>query len=781
MDSNNDALLRGEASDEAGTRLNRSLGPVCTRRSALGAIGLGFAAATLACWGFKSPRVAYADTALSFPQPVGALDDMIDGKKTVTCYSPSTVAGSSEMLGLNNPSFYSVEYEEYLPQGLSQSPTLGLWGSSWNDQCNPFLSNLVDRDEMGGEVDDDYVAVIGSALQSVSQHSTLDDSIGGIPLFMAHRPQIMAIDSTTSWDSSDTRTVADFVRVVNEFDPTGPYYKEGDENYDPYFVDFRAYYGEKLGYMYSTWDLAELADSIVAQSGGTQTLRYGSAVDIVAAFEQFMVASQYAILRAIDNGDTHRKTVAVVGGISDQTQGITNGVDLATGRARLDCFDPGESSFANSTAWGSTTNYNVRYYHASAALENCCDNIIDVVGASDASDTEAPIIVDENGIYWGRPEALMQCEAIIVRTQTTVSTIPGTDELYQILREYGYTNQNEWPDIYTSFPTIPGYGASNSGQYWWWSSYLGFVYPEVINPVHMAAYCCEEFYHVASSHLEDEVQLLYGEASLPRGYELTHANYNANDLKELFARGVEWYLFYKSYVDAHYVNLCMTDGMSSWVEAGGLDAYGLEEMIFNDVQTSDWGYDAIVFCAQRRLMRGYDDGTGNYGPYDVLTRAQAATVMCRYFTEDDTDTTAWNVSENLTALVDVLDNQWYTPFVNWAVFAAAMNGYDDGSNKFGPDDPITREQLCIIIGNVAEGFGTVPVGSVASASTEALQAMPDAADVDSWALQAVAWGLNNGVIAGVLEDGVRYLRPRAEVDRSTMATVIMNAINNGVI
>lgn len=765
-----------QSSDAIRTESAQINPPSITRRGMLGVMGASIAAITLSFWGVK-PR-AYAADSISFPQPVGALDDVIDGKHVLKCYSPSTVANVSEMLGLNNPSFYSVEYEEYLPTGLSQSPTLGLWGSSWNDQCNPFLSNLVYRDEMGGETDLNYTAVIGSSLQGFAQHSSIDDSMGGIPIFMYHRPQMMAIDSTSGWSTDDTRTPADFVRVINGFDPNGDYYHDGDESYNPSFVDMRGYYGQKLGYMYSAWEVATEADRLINASGGTLTSRYDAPLDIMADFEKFMVASQYAVLRAIDNGDTHRKTVAVIGGISDQTQGITNGVDLATGRARLDKFNPTTNDFSTSTQWGSTTNFNVRYYHAAAALENCCDNVIDVVGIGEGPD--APIIQDENGICWARPEALMQCEAIIVRTQTTVSEIPGTDELYQILRAYGYTNQSEWPDIFTANPTIPGYGASNCGQLFWWSAFLGFVYPEILNPVHMGAYTCENFFHIASSHLGEAVQLLYGEMSLPRGYELSLASYNGDEIRSTFDRGIEWYLFYKDYVDSHYVNLRMTDGMSAWLTDDKLDDMGVSDMIFNDVSQSDWAYDAILYCAKLGLMKGYSDQSGSYGPYDTLTRAQAATIMCRYFTEGDADKSSWNTMANVSGMTDVHDGEWFVPYVNWAVQTGAMTG-DAGLNTFRPNDPITREQLCIVVGNVAEAFGKAPAGSVASADPSAMNAMPDADSVDGWASQAVAWGLNNGVISGSLEDGVRYLRPLQEVNRSTMATVMKNAIEGGVI
>ena len=575
-----------------GTFMSAHLGGEISRRGFV-KMALAAGAATLfASWGGVK---ALADT-LSWPVPLGAMDNEIAGREILKCYAPSTVATFTEVLGLSNPSFYPNEYrDKNYADDLSKSPTLGIWGSSANDQPNCFLSNLVYRDKLGKKVDENYVAVIASALQGSTQFAVWDDE-DGVPLFFKHRPDILAISPTDTWQQAEGKSNADMVKIINAFDKESEHYQDGDEKYNPSFVDFRAYYGKKLGYMYSLWDVADEADRLLAADTSRRaryTLR--SVSDIAADVEQFMLATQYAVLRGIESGATKRKTVAVVGGVSDQSTGVIDGVDTNTGRARIDEFNAASDDFSTSTQWGGITNFNVRYYHAAAALESCCDSIADVLGVSDASDTNAPIIRDENGVLWARPEALMQCDAIIIRTQTTVTTIPGTEELHKIMREYGYTDENAWPDIFTSNPTLGGYGASNCSQYFWWYAFLLFVYPEIINPVYMSAFLITELYHIASSSISDVMDIICHDMSLPRGYELSIRGYSAADIRATFAEGLEFYLSRKDEIDALYPNLVMTKQMSTWLTDAKKEALGVSSTYFAPRRlTGDDAYEAMA-------------------------------------------------------------------------------------------------------------------------------------------------------------------------------------------
>lgn len=554
------------------------------------------------------PQRAQAEEVLTWPVPTGAKTNTVNGKTVLTCYSPSTTATMSEILGLSNPSFYATEYnDKKYAEDRAKSPTLGIWGSAANAQPDAYLSNLLYKSK-GNEVDDKVTAVLGSALQGATQFASWDEE-AGVPLFMKHRPAIMAIGNSDTWKDGGNITTADCVKVINSFEKGSANYQEGDENYNPSFVDFRAHYGDKLGYMYDMWSLSDEATKLLT-ADSTKTARYGAPADAAALVEQFMLAAQYAVLRQIACGNTHRKTVAVVGGVSDQTTGVIDGVNPTTMRARIDAFDASSKDFTKITSWGTTTNFNVRYYHAAAALENCCDNIIDMTGYSEEGsanyDENAPIIKDAKGIFWARPEALMQCDAIIVRTQTTVTTIPGLDELYRIFRASGYDDESAWPSIFTGNPTLGGYGASNCSQYFWWYAYLFFVYPEVINPVYMSAFLLTDIYHIASSYISDAMEIICKDMSLPEGCELSINGYDADDIRKTFAKGLEWYLAAKEDVDKTYPNLAMTEQMAVWLTSEKKSQMGIRDD-FKTLYRVTFNTD-IVDDAAAAAVLSYPDG-----------------------------------------------------------------------------------------------------------------------------------------------------------------------------
>ena len=108
------------------------------------------------------------------------------------------------------------------------------------------------------------------------------------------------------------------------------------------------------------------------------------------------------------------------------------------------------------------------------------------------------------------------------------------------------------------------------------------------------------------------------------------------------------------------------------------------------------------------MMRGYDAEPGEparFGPDDGLTRGQFATILYRYNfgnsnKADEAKSDDGDVVKNETGLPDVKDDMYYTAAVNWAVRYGIVTGYKDeagNSYAFGPDDPITREQMAAMV------------------------------------------------------------------------------------
>lgn len=113
---------------------------------------------------------------------------------------------------------------------------------------------------------------------------------------------------------------------------------------------------------------------------------------------------------------------------------------------------------------------------------------------------------------------------------------------------------------------------------------------------------------------------------------------------------------------------------------------------------------------------------------------------------------------------DVTPDAWYAKAVSWAASAHVVEGYD--AERFGPDDPISREQLAVILWRYARVRGT---DRLAVESTS-LGVFIDAEHVSDCALDGVQWAVNAGLITGT---GNERLSPKANASRAQVATMLM--------
>lgn len=106
---------------------------------------------------------------------------------------------------------------------------------------------------------------------------------------------------------------------------------------------------------------------------------------------------------------------------------------------------------------------------------------------------------------------------------------------------------------------------------------------------------------------------------------------------------------------------------------------------FTDVPATASYAAAVNWCVGQGLMNGV--GNHRFEPNGVLTRATLATVLYRAEGSPSvTDTAGFS---------DVRAGQWYANGILWAAKEGYITGY--GGSRFGPNDPVTRVQLDIII------------------------------------------------------------------------------------
>ena len=171
---------------------------------------------------------------------------------------------------------------------------------------------------------------------------------------------------------------------------------------------------------------------------------------------------------------------------------------------------------------------------------------------------------------------------------------------------------------------------------------------------------------------------------------------------------------------------------------------------YTDVEEDAWYYDYVVYMVENGYMTGTSDTT--FEPNTNLTRAMIAQILCNI--EDGT-------ASATSAFTDVAADQWYTNAINWAAEQNLVSGYGDGT--FGPNDPITREQMAVILYQYA-----VYKGYDVSASNN-LSAFTDASSVSSWALPYVQWAVGAGILSGM---GNGQLNPTGTATRAEIATMM---------
>ena len=198
---------------------------------------------------------------------------------------------------------------------------------------------------------------------------------------------------------------------------------------------------------------------------------------------------------------------------------------------------------------------------------------------------------------------------------------------------------------------------------------------------------------------------------------------------------------------------------------------------FDDVAADSWYYAGVMFVYEKGLIKGYS-GTTLFGVGDTLTRAQLATILYR---NANPGVSSDSRPSNTTGMPDVKGGEWYTAGVNWAVENGVINGYaDEQGNRFafGPDDPVTFEQLITVLANCSAKSEDLPSPQE---SSKVLSSFKDGQSVSAWAQANMAWAVESSLVSGYDEPDGQYLRPGEEVARERVAVILMRAFQSGIL
>lgn len=152
---------------------------------------------------------------------------------------------------------------------------------------------------------------------------------------------------------------------------------------------------------------------------------------------------------------------------------------------------------------------------------------------------------------------------------------------------------------------------------------------------------------------------------------------------------------------------------------------------FLDLSGSGWYHEYTDYVIEEGLMNGVSATA--FAPDGELTRGMLVTILYRMADKP--------AASSGGAFTDTDSGAWYAEAVSWASENELVTGYGDG--RFGPDDPITRQELAAVLWRFAKyrGYDVRANGTV----------MPDFTDRDriaSWAGEAVSWAYSRGILTG---------------------------------
>ena len=172
---------------------------------------------------------------------------------------------------------------------------------------------------------------------------------------------------------------------------------------------------------------------------------------------------------------------------------------------------------------------------------------------------------------------------------------------------------------------------------------------------------------------------------------------------------------------------------------------------FTDVSEKDWFYNDAMFVYKNGLMLGTSKTL--LSPHGTVTRGMMATIL-------------WRMEGSLApkgenSFTDVEAGMWYTDAITWAAENGIFAGYS--MDKFGPDDPITREQLTAIFYRYADykGYKLTVTGN--------LDKFEDADKITDYAKMVMQWAVGNGLIKGKAET---LLDPQGTATRAEIAAML---------
>ena len=169
---------------------------------------------------------------------------------------------------------------------------------------------------------------------------------------------------------------------------------------------------------------------------------------------------------------------------------------------------------------------------------------------------------------------------------------------------------------------------------------------------------------------------------------------------------------------------------------------------FSDVTSGVWYEDTVMSAYEKGIVKGVTENT--FSPNSTTTRGQTVTMLYRAMGSPG----GANVFSDTSGEVGSA--------AGWASASGVTNGVS--TTAFAPNSSITREQLVTMLYRLA--------GSPA-VNTNILATYSDGGTVQSYAQNAVAWAITNGLLTGY---GDGTIRPAGVATRAEVCALIMRYV-----
>lgn len=177
------------------------------------------------------------------------------------------------------------------------------------------------------------------------------------------------------------------------------------------------------------------------------------------------------------------------------------------------------------------------------------------------------------------------------------------------------------------------------------------------------------------------------------------------------------------------------------------------EKTFEDT-VGHWAKDDIDYMASKGYVKGISETL--FEPETQINRAEFVTLLTRIL----------NIAQSIDAnsYPDVQGN-WYTGYIGGAFKAGILEGMPQANGGFAPEQPITRQEMSLLMGNAVKYLGKdmdqIDENGILAGFT-------DAGRIADWARKSVAQAVKAGIIKGYTDTTFEPLQNATRAQATVM-------------